>query len=170
MGERKRIAADERKEQRRKEAKGIAVLRGTPTSPRKMRLVVDLIRGKKVSEAINILLFSTKHASRTVLQALKSAVSNFEQLNPEKIGDKDLFVETIFVDQSVTIKRMLPAPMGRAYRMRKRSNHLTIVVDVKRGNRPAKASVAKTSAKEATKPAAVKSETETGGEQQDTQN
>ncbi|MCG8342946.1 MAG: 50S ribosomal protein L22 [Chlorobiales bacterium] len=107
-----------------------AVLRHTPTSPRKMRIVAGLIRGKQVDQAKAILLNSTKAASRNVMQTLKSAVANYTQNNPdERTDDNDLFIKEIFVDEGPTMKRMLPAPMGRAYRIRKRSNHLTIVVD-----------------------------------------
>ncbi|HCD36575.1 MAG TPA: 50S ribosomal protein L22 [Chlorobium sp.] len=107
-----------------------AILRHTPTSPRKMRLVAGLVRGKAVDQAKAILLNSTKAASRNALQTLKSAVANYAQLNPdERVGDQELFVKSVFVDEGATLKRMLPAPMGRAYRVRKRSNHLTIVVD-----------------------------------------
>ena len=107
-----------------------AVLRHTPTSPRKMRIVAGLVRGKQVDQAKAILLNSTKAASRNVMQTLKSAVANYGQKNPEeRAGDNDLFIKEIFVDEGPTMKRMLPAPMGRAYRIRKRSNHLTIVVD-----------------------------------------
>jgi large subunit ribosomal protein L22 len=107
-----------------------AILRHTPTSPRKMRLVAGLIRGKQVDQAKAILLNSTKSASRNVIVALKSAVANYSQLNPEeRVNDNELVVKEIFVDEGPSLKRLLPAPMGRAYRVRKRSNHLTIVVD-----------------------------------------
>lgn len=107
-----------------------AILRHTPTSPRKMALVAGLVRGKQVDQAKAILLNSTKAASRNVMMTLKSAVANYAQLNPnERVGDQELYVKSVFVDQGATLKRMLPAPMGRAYRVRKRSNHLTIVVD-----------------------------------------
>ncbi len=95
-----------------------------------MRIVAGLIRGKQVDQARAILMNSTKAASRNVMQALKSAVANYSQQNPdERASDNDLFIKEIFVDEGPTMKRMLPAPMGRAYRIRKRSNHLTIVVD-----------------------------------------
>lgn len=95
-----------------------------------MRIVAGLIRGKQVDQARAILMNSTKAASRNVMQALKSAVANYSQQNPdERASDDDLFIKEIFVDGGPTMKRMLPAPMGRAYRIRKRSNHLTIVVD-----------------------------------------
>ncbi|MEI6639534.1 MAG: 50S ribosomal protein L22, partial [Chlorobium sp.] len=102
----------------------------TPTSPRKMRLVAGLVRGKKVDLDKAILLNSTKAASRNVMMTLKSAVSNYSQQNPdERASDQELFIKAVFVDEGVTLKRTLPAPMGRAFRIRKRSNHLTIVID-----------------------------------------
>ena len=95
-----------------------------------MRLVAGLIRGKQVDQAKAILVNSTKAASRNVMQTLKSAVANYSQKNPEeRSADNELFIKEIFVDEGPTVKRMLPAPMGRAYRIRKRSNHLTIVID-----------------------------------------
>ncbi len=95
-----------------------------------MRTVAGLIRGKQVDQAKAILLNTTKAASRNVMQTLKSAVANYSQKNPdERIDDNNLIVKEIFVDEGATMKRMLPAPMGRAYRIRKRSNHLTIIVD-----------------------------------------
>jgi large subunit ribosomal protein L22 len=107
-----------------------AILRNTPTSPRKMRLVAGLVRGKKVDIAKAILLNSTKAASRNVMMTLKSAVSNYSQQNPDdRVSDQDLFVKAVFVNEGMTLRRTLPAPMGRAYRIRKRSNHLTIVID-----------------------------------------
>lgn len=107
-----------------------AILRHTPTSPRKMRLVAGLVRGKQVDQAKAILLNSTKSAARNMMETLKSAVSNYTQLNPdERASDNELIVKEIFVDEGPSLKRLLPAPMGRAYRIRKRSNHLTIVVD-----------------------------------------
>jgi large subunit ribosomal protein L22 len=99
------------------------------SSPRKMRLVADLIRGKSVNEALNILHFSTKHSSKVIEMTLRSAVSNLSnKLESGKVDEKDVFVKTVFVDGGPVLKRMLPAPQGRAYRIRKRSNHLTIVV------------------------------------------
>ncbi len=107
-----------------------AILRHTPTSTRKMRLVANLVKGKQVENAKAILENSTKHASKAVLQTLKSAVSNFMQLNTENPNDESqLYIKRIYVDQGVTLKRIQPAPMGRAYRIRKRANHLTIIVD-----------------------------------------
>lgn len=103
------------------------------SSPRKMRLVVDLIRGKSVDQAIEILHFSPKHASKPAEKVLRSAVSNL--MNKEE-GSKhevsNLFVKEVFVNQGPMLKRISAAPMGRAYRIRKRSNHLTIVVATKK--------------------------------------
>lgn len=102
------------------------------TSPRKMRLVIDLIRGKSVEQAIDILHFHTKHASKDAEKVLRSAVANLYNMNEdEKVDVSDLVVKEAYVNQGPTLKRMLPAPMGRAYRIRKRSNHLTVVVGIK---------------------------------------
>ncbi len=99
------------------------------SSPRKMRLVIDMIRGKSVANAFGILKFSTKLAARDAEMLLRSAVSNLSNLEDGITLDNDeLFVKKAFVDQGPTMKRIRPAPMGRAYRVRKRSNHLTIVV------------------------------------------
>jgi large subunit ribosomal protein L22 len=106
-----------------------SIKRYIPTSPRKMRLVVDLIRGKSVEEALNILHFSPKHASRVIELTLKSAVSNLaNKTDTGKVEEKNLIVKTVFVDGGPVLKRILPAPQGRAFRVRKRSNHLTITV------------------------------------------
>ena len=99
------------------------------SSPRKMRLVIDLIRGKSVDQAVEMLHFNPKHASKDAEKVLRSAVANlFNKEEDSKNEPSDLYVKEAFVNQGPTIKRMLPAPMGRAYRVRKRSNHLTIVV------------------------------------------
>jgi len=106
-----------------------AINRYIGTSPRKMRLVIDLIRGKSVGDALNILHFSPKHASKSAEKVLRSAISNLQ--NKDEAGHVDpeeLYVKECFVDGGATMKRILPAPMGRAYRMLKRSNHITIVV------------------------------------------
>jgi large subunit ribosomal protein L22 len=109
-----------------------ALLRNIHSSPRKMRLVIDLIRGKNAAEAIGILRFSRHHASVDAEKVLRSAVANL--MNKDEAIDPDtIVVKEVFVNQGPTMKRMLPAPMGRAYRMRKRSNHLTIVVAGDRG-------------------------------------
>lgn len=111
----------------------IARLNNCPTSPRKMRLVVDLIRGKKVEEAFGILRFNNKQEYAARLEKLlRSAIANWEQKNKgSRVEDAGLYIKTIFVDGGAMQKRMLPAPQGRAYRMRKRSNHVTLVVDSK---------------------------------------
>ena len=99
------------------------------SSPRKMRLVVDLIRGMDVEKAIEVLHFSPKHASKYAEKVLRSAVSNLLNKDEDStLEPADLYVKEAYVNQGPTLKRMLPAPMGRAYRIRKRSNHLTIVV------------------------------------------
>jgi large subunit ribosomal protein L22 len=106
-----------------------AIKRYSPGSPRKMRLVVDLIRGKSVNEALNILHFSPKHSSKIVEMTLRSAVSNLaNKTDSGKVDEKAVVVKSIFVDGGPVLKRMLPAPQGRAYRIRKRLNHLTVVV------------------------------------------
>ena len=103
------------------------------SSPRKMRLVIDLIRGKSVDQAIEILHFSPKHPSKPAEKLLRSAVSNLMNKDDNtKHEVSDLFVKEAFVNQGPTIKRISPAPMGRAYRIRKRSNHVTIVVATKK--------------------------------------
>lgn len=98
------------------------------SSPRKMRLVVDLIRGKSVDKALEILHFTPKHASKEAEKTLRSAVANLFNKDSGRLEPSDLFVKKVFVNQGPTAKRILPAPMGRAYRVRKRSNHLTIIV------------------------------------------
>ncbi len=107
-----------------------AILKNVPTSPRKMRYVVDMIRGVDVEKALNILKFSTKHPAREVEKLLLSATNNWKEknqgLNPE---DSGLFVKEVFVDGGTMLKRWLPAPQGRAYRKRKRSNHVTLIID-----------------------------------------
>ena len=111
-----------------------AIKKYTPGSPRKMRLVVDLIRGKSVNEALNILHFSPKHSSKIVEMTLRSAVSNLaNKTDSGKVDEKSLLVKSVFVDGGPVLKRMLPAPQGRAFRVRKRLNHLTIVVAYKSG-------------------------------------
>ena len=111
-------------------AKAKAMLRNVPTSPRKMRYVVDMIRGVDVEKALNILKFSTKHPARMVEKLLVSATHNWKEKNqgrnPE---DSGLFVQEVFVDGGTMLKRWLPAPQGRAYRKRKRSNHVTLIID-----------------------------------------
>lgn len=109
-----------------------AIHKYIPTSPRKMRLVIDLIRGKGVEEAISILHFSPKHAAREAEKTLRSAVANLQnQEDAGRIDYSQLYVKQAYVNGGPTLKRIRPAPMGRAYRVRKRSNHLTIVVAVR---------------------------------------
>ncbi|NBC82006.1 MAG: 50S ribosomal protein L22 [Bacteroidetes bacterium] len=128
MGARKRNRAEELKEARKN--KYYAVLRNCPTSPRKMRLVADMIRGEEVNRALDLLKFSSKEASKRVEKLLLSAISNWQQKNEgARIEDSNLIVKEIFVDQSKTLKRIQPAPQGRAHRIRKRSNHVTVVID-----------------------------------------
>lgn len=124
MGARKKISADLRKEA--KKSTCIAKATAVPTSPRKMRLVADLVRGKDVDQALNILIFSSKHASQTLEKLLRSAINNWEQKNNQSAAESELYVEEVFVDGGRVLKRFLPAPMGRAYRVRKRSNHITL--------------------------------------------
>ena len=108
----------------------IAKLNNVPTSPRKMRLIADLIRGKEVDLALNILKFDSKIGSKRMEKLLLSAISNWQEKNKDKkIEDADLFVKEIFVNGGKMIKRLRPAPQGRAHRIRKRSNHITIVLD-----------------------------------------
>ena len=102
------------------------------SSPRKMRLVIDLIRGKNAAEALSILKFSKKHAARAAEGALRSAIANISNHEDGKhINAENLYVKTVCVDGGAMMKRISPAPMGRAYRVRKRSNHLTIIVSTK---------------------------------------
>ncbi|MEX2115605.1 MAG: 50S ribosomal protein L22 [Bacteroidota bacterium] len=113
-----------------------AVNRYVGTSPRKMRLVIDLIRGRGVEEALNTLHFTPKHAARTAEKALRSAISNFQNKDEAgRVDTAELFVKTAFVDGGPVLKRISPAPMGRAYRIRKRSNHITIVVARREGKK-----------------------------------
>jgi large subunit ribosomal protein L22 len=111
----------------------IAKLNNCPTSPRKMRLLADLVRGKRVEEAMNILRFNNKKENSYRLEKLlRSAIANWEQKNEGmSVENAQLYVKTIFVDGGAMMKRVLPAPQGRAYRVRKRSNHVTLVVDSK---------------------------------------
>ena len=127
MGLRKRQAADAIKAARKEEYG--AKLRNVPSSPRKMRLVVDMIRGVEAFKALGILKFSNKEASRKVEKLLRSAIANWEQKNERKAESGELYVKTVFVDAAPMLKRLRPAPQGRGYRIRKRSNHVTLFVD-----------------------------------------
>ena len=127
MGARKRLAADRRKQEQREVA--FAKLTDIPSSPRKMRLVVDMIRGQEAFKALGILKFSNKEAARRVEKLLRSAIANWEAKNDRKVESGELYISTIFVDPAPMLKRLRPAPQGRGYRIRKRANHVTVVVD-----------------------------------------
>lgn len=127
MGARKKISAEERKQALK--STYFAALRNVPTSPRKMRLVADLVRGMEVGRALGVLKFSNKEAAARVEKLLRSAIANWEEKNGRKAEDGELYISRIFVDGAATLKRMRPGPQGRGYRIRKRSNHVTIFVD-----------------------------------------
>ena len=129
MGARKKIAAEKRKEALKTQY--FAKLQNVPSSPRKMRYVVDMIRGMEVNRALGTLKFSSKAASADVEKLLRSAIANWEQKNERKAEDGELYVTKIYVDGGATLKRMRPAPQGRGYRIRKRSNHVTLFVGTK---------------------------------------
>jgi|SRR5688572_630087 large subunit ribosomal protein L22 len=133
MGVRKRERAEQTKEANKQIA--FAKLNNCPTSPRKMRLVADLVRGQKVESALNILRFSSKEASRKLEKLLLSAINNWQQKNAEEsLENAGLFVKEIRVDGGMMLKRLRPAPQGRAHRIRKRSNHVTIVLGATNNN------------------------------------
>lgn len=132
MGARKHNAAKARKEAQKNLY--FAKLNGCPSSPRKMRYVVDMVRGMEVNRALGVLRFSKKAASADVEKLLRSAIANWEIKNDRKAEDGELYISKVFVDEGVTMKRMRPAPQGRGYRIRKRSNHVTIVVDTIENN------------------------------------
>ena len=127
MGVRKRNAADARKAEQKNIA--FAKLTNIPSSPRKMRLVADLVRGKEVNRALGILKFSNKEAAARVEKLLRSAVANWEAKNERKAEDGELYISTIFVCCAPMLKRLRTAPQGRGYRIRKRANHVTLIVD-----------------------------------------
>ena len=127
MGVRKRNSAE-----KIKEAKKVvygAKLRNVPSSPRKMRYVADMVRGMEVFKALGVLKFSNKEAAAKVEKLLRSAIANWEQKNERKAENGELYVTTIFVDPAPMLKRLRTAPQGRGYRIRKRSNHVTLFVD-----------------------------------------
>ena len=126
MGARKKLRAERIKEE--KQNKGFAVLKNCPTSPRKMILMADIIRGVEVLKAMHILQHNSKHASKSMEKVLRSAIANWEAKNEGK-SPEGLVVKEVMVDSARVLKRLRPAPQGRAYRVRKRSNHVTIVVD-----------------------------------------
>lgn len=129
MGARKRLAAEKRKEALKTQY--FAKLQNVPSSPRKMRYVVDMVRGMEVNRALGTLKFSKKAASEVLEKLLRSAIANWEQKNDRKAEEGELYITKIFVDEGVTLKRMRPAPQGRGYRIRKRSNHVTLFVGTK---------------------------------------
>jgi large subunit ribosomal protein L22 len=130
MGVRKRESANAVKEN--KKTQYLAKLNNCPTSPRKMRLMADLIRGMEVEKALNILKFSTKESSGRLLKLLLSAMANWQAKNEgQRIDEANLIIKTIFVDSGFQLKRLRTAPQGRGYRIRKRSNHVTLILDSK---------------------------------------
>ncbi len=133
MGARKRLRAEKIKEAKKQQF--FARLRNVPTSPRKMRLVADMIRGMEVNQALDVLKFSSKEASRKVEKLLLSAIANWKEKNEGvRLEDANLYVKEIYVDSARILKRLRPAPQGRAHRIRKRSNHVTLFVDSKVSN------------------------------------
>ncbi len=113
-----------------KQGPATAYLKDVPSSPRKMRLVADMIRGMRVSLALNVLKYEAKHPAAKMEKLLMSAISSWEAKNSDvKLEEADLFVKEVFVDGGRILKRLRPAPQGRAHRVRKRSNHVTLVVD-----------------------------------------
>lgn len=129
MGARKHKSAEKIKEA--KKDLYFAKLKDVPSSPRKMRYVVDMVRGMEVNRAFGVLKFSNKQAAADVEKVLRSAVANWEVKNDRKAEDGELYISKVYVDEGVTLKRMRPAPQGRGYRIRKRSNHITLFVDSK---------------------------------------
>ncbi|MBO5026187.1 MAG: 50S ribosomal protein L22 [Bacteroidaceae bacterium] len=132
MGARKHIMAQKIKEA--KKTTYYAILRNIPSSPRKMRYVADLVRGMEVGKALATLKFCSKDASKDLEKVLRSAIANWEQKNERKAENGELYISKVFVDEGATLKRMRPAPQGRGYRIRKRSNHVTVFVDAKTTN------------------------------------
>ncbi len=128
MGARKRITAEQRKEEKKQMA--MASLNNCPTSTQKMRLVADLIRGVEVNRALDVLRYNTKEPARKLEKLLMSAIANWQKKNEDtRVEKSNLFVKEIYVNQGRTLKRLRPAPQGRGYRIRKRSNHVTIILD-----------------------------------------
>ncbi len=127
MGVRKRKSAEAIKEERKSVAFAKAL--NIPSSPRKMRLVADLVRGKEVYLALGILKFSNKSAAAVLEKLLRSAIANWEAKNEKRAENGELCVSTIFVNPAPMLKRLRPAPQGRGYRIRKRANHVTLIVD-----------------------------------------
>ena len=132
MGERKRLSANQHKETAHHTA--FAKLTNVPSSPRKMRLVADMVRGKEVFRALGILKFSNKQAAAALEKLVRSAVANWEQKNEQKADAGQLYISTIYVNCAPMLKRLRTAPQGRGYRIRKRSNHVTVIVDTINNN------------------------------------
>lgn len=132
MGARKHNTAEAMKEARKEQY--FAKLNNVPTSPRKMRLVADMIRGMEVNRALGALHFSTREASRAMEKVLKSAIANWETKTGKKADQETLYVSNIMVDGGMMLKRLLPDSKGCGYRVRKRSNHVTVFVDTKNTN------------------------------------
>jgi large subunit ribosomal protein L22 len=110
----------------------VAKLRNVPTSPRKMRLVADLVRGKQVNSALGLLKFEANQGAERIEKLLLSALSNWQAKNEDlRVEDSNLYIKAIFVDEGKTLKRLRPAPQGRGHRIRKRSNHVTLIIDSK---------------------------------------
>jgi len=131
MGVRKHNRAEKIKEA--KKVKYYAVLKNCPTSPRKMRLVADLIRGNDVKRALDVLKFSPKEASNRMEKLILSAISNWQIKNEGvRMEEANLFIKEVFVDSARMLKRLRPAPQGRAHRIRKRSNHVTVILESKK--------------------------------------
>lgn len=127
MGKRKHNSAEVKKEALK--SLYFAKLNNVPTSPRKMRLVADMIRGMEAYRALSVLKFSSKEASIRMEKLLRSAIANWEQKNDRTADNGELYVSAVFVDSSSMLKRLRTAPQGRGYRIRKRSNHVTLYVD-----------------------------------------
>lgn len=134
MGARKKISADKRKEALK--TKYFAKLNNVPTSPRKMRLVADMVRGMEAFKALGVLKFSSKEASARLEKLLRSAIANWEQKNERKAESGELYISEIYVNSAAMLKRLRPAPKGCGYRIRKRSNHVTLFVDTISSNKP----------------------------------
>ena len=133
MGARKRLMAERLKAEKKETA--IAKLNNVPTSPRKMRLVADIIRGVEVNKALDILKYSKKHASASLEKVVRSAIANWEAKNQDKSSELDngnVYIKTLMVNEGRTLKRIRPCSHGRAGRIRKRSNHITVILDVKK--------------------------------------
>lgn len=134
MGARKKISADKRKEALK--TKYFAKLNNVPTSPRKMRLVADMVRGMEAFKALGVLKFSSKEASARLEKLLRSAIANWEQKNERKAESGELYISEIYVNSAAMLKRLRPDSQGRGYRIRKRSNHVTLFVDTISSNKP----------------------------------